>query len=86
MSYNLTYQVQVNWVNDGGGPIGQRPIGPTLEFQGSQGVPGFSTPGTTPTGANFNTACVAMGADISAQIQVAAVLARIQGFGNGTTQ
>lgn len=86
MSYSLTYQVQVNWTGDGQGPVGQHPIGPTLEFMGTQTVPGFSTPGTTPTGANFNTAAVAMGADISAQIQVPAVLARIQGFGNGTAQ
>lgn len=86
MSYVITYKANVTWVPDGGGPIGFTGDGPTLQFQGSQTVPGFSTPGSTPSGANFNTAAVAMGADISAQIQVAAVLARIQGFGNGTTQ
>lgn len=84
MSYKLTYTCNVSWVPDGQGAVGFVPTGPTLEFVGSQVVPGFSTPGTTPSGANFTTACTSMGTDISTQINVAATLARIQGFGNGT--
>lgn len=85
MSFLLTYKVNATWVPDGGGAIGFTGDGPTLQFQGTQVVPGFSTPGSTPSAANFNTAAVAMGADISTQLQVAATLARLQGFGNATT-
>lgn len=86
MSFVLTVTANVSWVGDGQGPAGFVPVSSTLQFQNTQTVPGFSTPGTTPTGANFNTACVAAGAALSAAIQVPATLARIQGFGNGTTQ
>lgn len=87
MSFVVTMTANISWVGDGtGGSQSFNPNGPTLQLTNTQTVPGFSTPGTTPSAANFNTAIVAAGAAISVAAQTAATLARLQGFGNGTTQ
>lgn len=86
MSFVVTMTAQISWIGDGtGGATSFNPIGSTLQLSNTQVVPGFSTPGTTPSAANFNTAIVAAGAAISTEAQAAATLARLQGFGNGTT-
>ena len=89
MGYRLSYQVSIDFVPDGAGPMSV-PTGPTLQFNNvpyavsSVVVPG----GNTPTLANFNTALCgttpSSGSamfDISAQIS--AQLARIQAFATG---
>ncbi len=81
MSYRITYTATVGNFQDGGGQIGTNNNGPVLTLSGVQIVPGAEAP----TGANLNTACVAMGADISTQMLVANTLARIQAFATGGT-
>ena len=79
MSLKITYVVNISHQGDGLGPLAVNPDGPTVQFTGAQLVLG----GTTPTGAQITTACTAMGADISTQANVAAVLARLQALETG---
>ncbi len=90
MSFRIRYTAYVDYVADGAGPMeaagaqtlridgspNQTPQGPV---SGVQIVPG----GNSPTGANFTTAATAIGTDLSNQLNVAAVLARVQAFSSG---
>lgn len=88
MAYRMTYQVQVQWVGPGLGPMGGQ-LAPPLP-QGPSG--GAQTIEFNNTGAGANTLTFlsgdittltnAMAADIAAQCN--AQISRIQGFASGT--
>jgi hypothetical protein len=90
MAFRLTYQVQVAWLGPGIGVMGgglapglpQVPASgaQVIEFQNAQGGQVTNTFLT----ADVTTLTNAMAADIAAQLNVGAVLARIQGFSSGT--
>lgn len=94
MAYRLRYEFFVDWVGPGQGPMGGGLV-PLAGFEagGAQTFDGFNTPGgqNTPgngtggaiTSAEITTITNAMAADVSAQLNVAATLARIQGFATG---
>lgn len=83
--YLIKWRVEVCLVADGAGPM-EVPAQQTLilnsDFGANSGpvlVPG----GSTPTGANFTTAATTVGTNIGTALNVAAVLAQIQGFATG---
>ena len=83
MALKITYSVNISFIGDGTGGM-FAPQGTTIQFtQSSAAGTGQVPGGNTPTAANLLTACVAMGADIGAQMGVAAVVARIQGLATG---
>lgn len=94
MAYRLRYTASIDWVGDGQGPMGgglaviagsEAGGAQTLEFintPGGQNIVGTGTGGAIAS-ANVTTITNAMAADISAQMNVAAVLARIGGFATG---
>lgn len=89
MAYRICYQVQVMWIGPGLGPMGgqlapvttQAPAGgaQVLEFQNSAGGQNSNTF----LAADVTTLTNAMAADIAAQMNVAATLARVQAFSTG---
>jgi hypothetical protein len=91
MAYRMTYSVQVIWVGPGLGPMGGAlapplPQGPAggaqvLELQNTANFAGLTT--NTFLTADVTTLTNAMAADIAAQCNVAATLARIQAFSTG---
>jgi hypothetical protein len=90
MAYRLTYQVQVDWIGPGLGPMGGAlaPVvslapaggGQTLQLNNVAGGQNSQTF----TGTDVTNLTNAMAADIAAQLNVAATLARIQAFSTGT--
>lgn len=88
MAYRITYQVQVNWIGPGLGPMGGQlasslPNAPaggaqTLEFQNAQGGQNSNTF----LAADITTLTNAMAADIAAQMTTN--ITRIQNFSTGT--
>lgn len=94
MAYRLRYEVFCDWVGPGQGPMGGGLVplkgseaggAQTLEFfntAGGQNTPGNGTGGAL-TSAEITTVVNAMAADISAQMNVAATLAQLQGFATG---
>ena len=94
MAYRLRYQVNIDWVGDGQGPMGgglsviagsEAGGAQTLWFgntPGGQNIVGTGTGGALASG-NVTTLTNAMAADIAAQMTVAAVLARIGAFSTG---
>lgn len=89
MAYRLDYKVRVSWVPPGEG-LGQNNLagpgmlgGPaqSIDFFGTQGS---STPvSSTFTASDVTTLLTALATDVAAQMNVAATLARIQGFSSG---
>jgi len=94
MSYRLRYEVSVDWVGDGQGPMGgaitqlsgaEAGGAQTLKFfnaAGGQNIVGTGTGGAI-AAANITTLLAAMSADLSTQMNVAAKLAQLQGFATG---
>lgn len=94
MSYRLRYQVNIDWVGDGEGPMGgavaqlagsEAGGAQTLKFfnaAGGQNIVGTGTAGAL-AAANITTLLAAMSADLSTQMNVAATLQRLQGFATG---
>ncbi len=94
MGYRLRYQYWLDWVGPGQSAMGggQVPIAGS-ESGGAQTLSGFNATGgqnATGTGtggaiatSEITTITNAMAADVSAQLNVAAVLARIQAFSSG---
>ncbi len=94
MSYRLRYEVHVDWVGDGQGPMGGATAqipgfeaggAQTLDFfnaAGGQNIVGTGTGGALAS-ANITTLLTAMSADLSTQMNVAAKLAQLQGFATG---
>lgn len=94
MAYRLRYEVFMDWVGPGQGPMagGLVPLAgfeaggaQTLELfntPGGQNTPGNGTAGAITTG-EITTVTNAMAADIAAQLNKPAVLAQIQGFATG---
>ena len=88
MSYRLTYQVNVDWVGPGTGPMtgnlapalpqGGRGGAQTLEFSNPQGAFNSSTFLTADITALTNAVAAAL------VVQLTAAQARIQGFASGT--
>ena len=89
MSYRLRYSVNVDWVGPGTGPMSGNTAVPltanpaggaqTIEFQNASGGQNSATF----LAADVTTLTNAMAADIAAQLNVAATLARIQAFASG---
>lgn len=80
MAYGLKYTLDVVWLGDGSGPMGQVPAAQRLKMQQASIVP--VPGGDAPSQANFNTAITgAMTTDLEAQ--VAANLGTIQGWATG---
>lgn len=89
MAYRLTYKVNVDWVGEGVGPmtgntavaLADAPAG------GAQRLVLFNTAGgqnsKTFVAGDVTTLTNAMAADIAAQLNAAATLARIQAFSSG---
>ena len=89
MPYRISYQVNIDWVGAGEGPmsgstaanIGMSPAG------GAQRLSLFNTPGgqnaLTFVSGTITTLTNAMAADIAAQMNAAATLARVQAFSTG---
>lgn len=94
MAYRLRYLVSLDWVGPGQGPMGGGLV-PLAGYEcgGAQTLDLFNTPGGqnaagTGTGgaiatSEISTITTAMAADINAQLNVAATLARIQAFATG---
>lgn len=94
MAYRLRYVVNVDWVGPGQGPMGGGLVplagfeaggAQTREFTniaGGQNIVGTGTGGAIAT-ADITTLTNAMAADISAQMNLAANLAQLQGFATG---
>lgn len=85
--YFLKWRVEVCLLPDGAGQM-QAPMMQTEVINNDFGANGglIAVPGgSTPTGANFTTACTTLGTNISTAINVAATLAAIQGFATGAT-
>jgi hypothetical protein len=90
MPYRITYQVNVDWVGAGEGPmsgntaaqVGLSPAG------GAQRLALFNAAGgqnsRTFLAADVTALTNAMAADIAAQMNVPATLARVQNFSTGT--
>lgn len=89
MSYRITYEVIVQWVGPGIGPmsgntavqLGLSPAGGAqvkalFNAQGGQNSPTF-------TAGDITTLTNAMAADIAAQMNVPATLAQVQAFSSG---
>lgn len=94
MAYRLTYFATLSWVGDGIGPMGgQLSVLPGSELGGAQSMELANTPGGQQvvgggtsgaiTAANITTITNAMAADISAQLNLTANLAKAQGFATG---
>jgi len=94
MAYRLRYTANLDWVGPGQGPMGgglavipgsEAGGAQTIQFDNTPG--GQNTPGTGSGGiiqsSEITTITNAMAADIAAQMNVAATLARIQGFASG---
>lgn len=89
MAYRITYQVQVIWVGPGIGPMGGQlspqlnavPAGgaQVLELQNTQGGQNSQTF----LAGDVTNLTNAMAADIAAQMNVPATLARVQAFSTG---
>lgn len=89
MAYRLRYQVNVDWVGEGVGPmtgntavpLGANPAG------GAQTLALFNAAGgqnsKTFVGADVTALTNAMAADIAAQLNAPATLARVQAFSTG---
>lgn len=89
MAYMIDWAVRVSWVGDGIGPLTQAPASPSLKInQGSTSAGGvvLVPGGDSPTGGNFTTASTTIGTNIGTALNVASVLAQIQGWSTGTTQ
>lgn len=90
MAYRITYQVQVVWIGPGLGPMGGAlaPVLPNGPAGGAQSLEFLNSAGgqnsNTFLAADVTTLTNAMAADIAAQMNVAATLARIQAFSTGT--
>lgn len=99
MAYRMRYAVWVDYFQAGIGPMGGYPtaaggnVGPA-PASGAQTLEFFSNPppvvagggaGNIIVGADVTTLTNAMAADIAAQMNVAATLARLQGFASGGT-
>lgn len=94
MAYRLRYQVWMDWVGDGQGPMGGATavIGgseaggaQTRSFfnaAGGQNIVGTGTSGAI-AAANITTLLTAMSTDLSTQMNTAANLAQLQGFATG---
>jgi hypothetical protein len=90
MAYKLSYQIQVSWVGAGAGPMAALSA-PSLAGQGGstgQQAEFSVNPAVLPVSATFLAADVtnltnAMAADIAAQLNVAATLAKIQAWSSG---
>lgn len=90
MAYRMTCQIQVYWIGPGLGPMGgqlapplpQAPAGgaQVVEVQNSSG--GYNS--QTFTGTDITNLLSALTTDISAQLNNAALIARIQNFSTGT--
>ena len=89
MAYRMTAQIQVYWVGPGLGPMGgqlapplpQAPAGgaQVVEIQNSSG--GYNS--LTFTSGDITNLLAALTTDISAQLNAAALLSRIQNFSTG---
>ena len=89
MAYRCTYEVHIEFLPPGVGPMGgtgaslpgiaPTGMGPQKRFFNQAG--GVTSP--TFTAADVTTLTNAMAADISAQMNVAAVLAQVQAFATG---
>ncbi len=89
MAYRLRYQAYVDWVPAGVGlgqqtaaNLGAAPAGnaQTIEFFNTIPTPATSATFTAP---DITALLLAMATDLSAQMNVAATLARIQAFSSG---
>lgn len=89
MSYRITYQVNVDWIGPGTGPmsgntaaqVGMAPAGGAQRKSFFNAAGGQNT--LTFVAADVTTLTNAMAADIAAQMNAAAALAQIQGFATG---
>ena len=92
MAYRLRYQVSVDWVAPGMGPGLSNPDGPGVAPAGNaqtltlfNGQTGLYPPNSsTFLAADVTALTNSMAADIAAQFNVAATLARVQNFSTGT--
>lgn len=91
MAYRLRYTFNVDFVGAGMGPIGSPPLLPSggnaqtfggVNQLGGQNVAGAGA-GNIINAADITTLTNAMAADVAAQLNVPAVLAKLQGFNSG---
>ena len=91
MSYRLRYTFNMDWVGPGQGPSGSPQVGPgnsnsqTLGLfnqPGAQNIAGSGTGGIIQA-ADIATLAAAMEADVIAQLELAANLAKMQGWPTG---
>ena len=91
MSYRITYQVNIDWIGDGLGPMGGATAAP-VGMAAAGGAQRKTLFNGTPSGqmtktflaADVTTLTNAMAADIAAQMNVPATLAQVQNFSTGT--